>query len=83
MEALDNIKGLEIYTPKGIFVGVVDEMIMNITEMKAEALFVKDANPVLVDKNVSISIPMRWIQCIGDVIILNRFPSEVVTPDSV
>lgn len=83
LEALDSIKGLEIYTPKGIFVGVVDEVVMNITEMRAESLFVADANPVLVDEKVSISIPMRWVQCIGDVIILNRFPNEVVTQDSV
>lgn len=82
MESVGNIKGLEIYTPKGIFVGVVDEVVMNMSEMRAESIFVSDANPVLVDENVSISIPMRWIQSIGDVVILNRFPDNVIRPGS-
>jgi sporulation protein YlmC with PRC-barrel domain len=76
LETVNNIKGLEIYTPSGIFVGVVDEVIIDIAEMGANGLFVADANPALVDENVSINIPLRWVQSIGDVIILNRFPGE-------
>ena len=76
LENVNNIKGLEIYTPGGIFVGVVDEVIINISEMSVNGLFVADANPALVDENVSINIPLRWVQSIGDIIILNRFPRE-------
>jgi len=81
-ENISKIKGLEIYTPKGIFVGIVDEVILNISEMRVEGLFVSDANPYLVDEEVSISIPFRWVQSIGDVIILNRFPEERIKPGS-
>jgi len=83
LENINNIKGLEIYTPQGIFVGVADEVIMNIPEMSVTGIFVADANPVLVDENVSINIPFRWIQSIGDVIILNRFPNERIVRKSV
>ncbi len=83
LESLDNIKGLEIYTPKGIFVGIVDEVLLDIPNMRADGLFVADANPVLVKENTSINIPFRWIQSIGDVVILSRFPEEMIGPDSV
>jgi len=76
LENINNIKGLEIYTPKGIFVGVADEVIIDITSMGVTGLFVSDANPALVDENVSINIPLRWVQSIGDIIILSRFPNE-------
>jgi len=82
LENINNIKGLEIYTPGGIFVGVVDEVVINISEMSVSGLFVADANPVLVDENVSINIPMRWIQSIGDIIILNRFSHERISSES-
>ncbi|MCK9322725.1 MAG: PRC-barrel domain-containing protein [Candidatus Methanomethylophilaceae archaeon] len=80
LETADNLKGLEIYTPNGVFVGVVDEIILNVSEMKAESLFVNSANPALVDDNVSIAIPMRWVQSVGDIIILNAFPERVNKP---
>jgi Uncharacterized conserved protein len=82
-ENIGKIKNLEIYTPGGIFVGIVDEIILNIPEMRVEGLFVADANPYLVDETVSISIPFRWVQSIGDVIILNRFPDERIKSGSV
>lgn len=59
LDTVSGLKGLEIYAPNGIFVGVVDEVIMNIPEMCVDGLFVKNVNPVLAEKNVSISIPYR------------------------
>jgi len=82
LEKINNIKGLEIYTPSGIFVGVIDEIIINVQEMKVAELFVIDANPVLVDESASIGIPFIWVQSIGDIVILNRFPEERVGPMS-
>jgi len=83
LETVNNIRGLEIYTPGGVFVGVVDEVLFDISKMGAYGLFVADANPALVDESASISIPVRWIQSVGDIIILNRFPNERIGPGSV
>ena len=80
LENINNIKGLEIYTPAGIFVGTVDEVVVDISVMRVKELFVADANPLLVDERASIGIPFRWVQSIGDIIILNRFPSERIEP---
>jgi len=45
LERINNIKGLEIYTPSGIFVGIVDEVVIDIQRMGIAELFVIDANP--------------------------------------
>lgn len=82
MEAASNLKGLEIYAPNGIFVGIVTEVILDIPAMSIDALFVSEPSPVLVDEGICVSIPMRWVASIGDVIILNAFP-ERVTLDGV
>ncbi len=77
LETISNIKGLEIYSPKGIFVGVVDEVIIDLSTMKASGLFVENPNPVLVEDNISISVPFSWIGGIGDVVVLKAFPNRV------
>lgn len=77
LDTAEGMRGLEIYTPDGIFVGVVSEIIVDLEDMRADSLFVADANPVLVDGDVSVAIPMRWVASVGDVILLNTFPKRV------
>ena len=77
LETISNIKGLEIYTLEGIFVGVVDEVVIDLSTMKASGLYVDRASPVLVDGNISISIPFSWVRGIGDIVVLKFFPDYV------
>lgn len=77
LETAEKLKGLEIYTPDGVFVGIVSEVIVDIAGMRADSLYVQEGNPVLVDADVSIAIPMRWVGSVGDIIILNTFPKKV------
>ena len=77
LETITNIIGLEIYNPEGIFVGVVDEVVIDLSTMKAYGLYVEKANPTLVDDNISISIPFSWVRGIGDAVILRTFPDHV------
>ena len=77
LEELCNIKGLEVYTPEGIFIGKVDDVVLDMSNEKIDGIFINSASPVLVDKSVSIKIPLKWIQSIGDVIILKAFPKHI------
>lgn len=77
LETISNIKGLEIYTPEGIFVGLVDEIILDLSTMKVSGIYVSEASPVLVDDNISISIPFSWVRGIGDIVVLKTFPDRV------
>lgn len=81
LETVENLIGLEIYAPNGLFVGVIDEMIIGIDDMTAYGMFVKNPNPALADEGISISIPMRWVQSVGDIVILNAFPERITLPN--
>ena len=77
LEEISKIKGLEVYAPNGYFVGYADRFVIEPSDRRVTGIFLEAANPVLVDKNVSIKIPFRWVQAVGDVIILNTFPKHV------
>lgn len=80
LETVDNLKGLEVYAPNGIFVGIVDDVILDLPRMRVDGLFVKEANPFLADGSVSLGIPFRWVMSVGDIIILSTFPEERIMP---
>ena len=77
LEEISKIKGLEVYAPNGIFVGYADKYVINPADKRVSGIFMEDANPTLVDAGVSIKIPYRWVQSIGDVVILKSFPKHV------
>ncbi len=77
LEEISKIKGLEIYAPNGLFVGYADKYVIDPSDKRVSGIFLEAANPVLVDPGVTIKIPFRWVQAIGDVIILNSFPQHV------
>lgn len=77
LEEISEIKGLEVYAPNGLFIGYADKYVLNLSDKKVTGIFVQSASPVLVDENTSIKIPYRWVQSIGDIIILNKFPKYV------
>ncbi len=77
LEEISKIKGLEIYAPNGLFVGYADKYAIDPNDNRVTGIILEEANPVLVDPGVSIKIPYRWVQSIGDVIILNSFPAHI------
>jgi sporulation protein YlmC with PRC-barrel domain len=77
LEETGNLIGLEVYTPDGIFVGVVDNLVMDLKNNKVDGMFLNATSPVLVDHGVPINIPFRWVQSVGDIIILRAFPDRV------
>ena len=77
LEEISKIKGLEVYAPNGIFIGYADKYVINPNDKRVTGIFMETASPVLVDQGVSIKIPYRWVQSVGDVIILSSFPEHV------
>ena len=77
LEEISKIKGLEVYAPNGLFVGFADRYVIDPADKRVTGIFMDSASPVLVDPGVSIRIPFRWIQSIGDIIILKSFPERV------
>jgi sporulation protein YlmC with PRC-barrel domain len=81
LEEVTSLLGLQIYTNYGVFVGVVNNIIVDIKKHKADSFFVEETNPALVEASRSITIPYRWVQHVGDIILLKHFPEHVDLSD--
>jgi sporulation protein YlmC with PRC-barrel domain len=79
MEEASELIGLQVYTPTGVFLGNVNNLVIDLEGKKIDGLFIGESNPLLVEDSKAVNVPYRWIQAIGDVIILRYFPKRVTT----
>ncbi len=77
LEAISEIIGMQVYTPAGTYLGNVDNLVMDMENKAVDGIFIRQTNPLLVEGSISINIPYRWIQSVGDVVILKYFPKRV------
>ena len=77
LDQASEIIGMEIYGPNGIFVGKVSELVMDPEFRSITGIIISSPSPVIADKGVMLKIPYRWVQAIGDIIILKAFPNFI------
>ena len=81
LEEVTSLLGLQIYTNYGVFVGVINNIIIDLKKHKAHSLYVEETNPAVVEDSRSITIPFRWVQNVGDIVLLRHFPEHVELSD--
>jgi len=69
--------GLQVYTKDGVFLGNVNNVVLNLEKQKIDGLFISGTNPLLVEGSRSVNVPYRWIQSTGDIVLLRYFPKRV------
>jgi len=67
----------EVFTHKGIYLGRVMEILIDINKNLIYEMILSETNPNLIDESRNIGIPFRWIQSISEVIVLKYFPGKV------
>ena len=77
LEVLTNLLGLQVYTDRGVYVGVLANVVLDLERKTAEGVFITETNPNIVEDSVDITIPFRWIQSIGDIVMLKHFPGRI------
>ncbi|PKK81814.1 MAG: photosystem reaction center subunit H [Thermoplasmata archaeon HGW-Thermoplasmata-2] len=77
---VDAIVNLPVYTPKGMYVGDVQNVILDIDGKKVDGMYITKINPSIMEGNTPVSVPMRWVGAIGDIIILKYFPGKIAMP---
>ncbi|MBN1109174.1 MAG: PRC-barrel domain-containing protein [Methanomassiliicoccales archaeon] len=77
LEEASEIIGMQVYTPNGVFLGNVNNLVVDVEERKVDGLFVSESNPLLVEDSKAVNVPFRWIQAIGDIVLLKYFPKRV------
>ena len=77
LEEVSELIGVQVYTNKGVFLGNVNNLIIDIDNCRVDGLFITDTNPLLVEDSRNIAVPYRWVQSVGDIILLRFFPKRV------
>jgi sporulation protein YlmC with PRC-barrel domain len=74
---------LKVYTEKSVFVGEVEDILIDVESKKMESIVVGKLNPQLVDiKNYKgLKIPFRIIRSIGDIILIRHLPGAFRSED--
>jgi len=78
-EEVTSFLKLPVYTREGIYVGHVKNVFLDIDEKRVSSLLVTNTNPSLVEGSIDVSVPYRWVNAVGDIVILSNFPDKVAT----
>ena len=81
LEEITKLMGLETFTDKGVRLGIVDNIRVDVAEDTVDGLFFIETNPGLVEDGAPITVPYRWVQSVGEIIILKYFPDRVDVPE--
>ncbi len=68
--------GLQIYTDKGMFIGEVEDVVLDVDSKKMEALVVGKVNDQLFELKSfkGLKIPYRIISAIDDIVLIRHLP---------
>lgn len=77
LDEISGLSNLSVYTSQGIHLGAVENLILDITNSKIDGLYIGSTNPNLVEGGVSVNLPYRWVQSVGEIIILRYFPGKI------
>ena len=71
--------GLNVYTEKGVYIGKVNDVVLEPNESKISGLAVGKINPELFDvSSKGIILPFRWVIAVGDVILTRQFSTKIM-----
>jgi sporulation protein YlmC with PRC-barrel domain len=73
---ITDLFGLAIYTDKGMYIGEVDDVVIDVDSKKIESLVVGKVNDQLFElKNYKgLKLPYRIISAIDDIVLIRHLP---------
>jgi len=78
-EEVTSFLKLPVYTRDGTYVGHVRNVFLDMDEKRVSSLLVTNTNPSLIEGTVDVAVPYRWVNSVGDIVILSHFPERVTT----
>lgn len=71
---LSSLYGQDLYTDRGIYVGKIEDVSVDIKEKRVSGLAVKNVNPnaFTVGRKKGVIIPYRWVTAIGDIVLIKH-----------
>jgi sporulation protein YlmC with PRC-barrel domain len=77
LEEASELIGLQVYTNKAIYLGTVNNLVVDLDESQIQGLFISETNPLLVENSKAVNVPFRWVGSVGDIVLLKYFPRRV------
>jgi len=76
------IFGLPVYTDRAVFIGNVDDVVLDVDQKKIASLAIGDLNPEIgeVKGYTGLRIPFRIVKSVGDIIIVRHIPGLFKSP---
>ncbi len=68
---------LQVYTPKGKYLGLVRNLIFDMENQHIYELLLTNTNPDLIESGLDVAVPFRWVDKVGEVVMLRFFPGKV------
>ena len=78
-EEVTSFLKLPVYTREGVYVGHVKNVFLELEEKRIGSLLVTNTNPSLVEGSIDVAVPYRWVNAVGDIVILSNFPTKVAS----
>src|SRR5207245_8163140 len=78
LEELSEIIGLQVYTHNGVFLGNVNNLVVDVDNGAVDGIFVGETNPLLVEGSRAVSVPYRWVHRVWDIVV-SRYSSMRVS----
>ena len=76
-EMVTSFVRLPVYTRNGIYVGNVKNVILDVEKKRVASLLLTKTNPTIVEGAMDVAVPYRWVNAVGDIVILSYFPERV------
>ena len=78
-EEVTSFLKLPVYTREGRFIGNVQNVFIDMDQKRVSSLLVTNTNPSIVEGQVDVAVPYRWVNAVGDIILLSYFPDRITT----
>jgi sporulation protein YlmC with PRC-barrel domain len=78
-EEITSFLKLPVYTREGKYVGHIKNIFFDMDNKEVNSLLVTNTNPSIIEGTVDVAVPYRWVNSVGDIVILSYFPDKVAT----
>ncbi len=77
--------GLNVYTDRGIYIGKVNDVVLEVNERKVSSLAIIKLNPDMFDtsKSSGVAIPYRLVTAVGDVVLIRHIKDQFKKPEEI
>ncbi len=84
-QEITSLVGREVYSKNGVFLGEVEDLRLNLDAEQVTGLALHQLNDELFGQSTQgargVIVPYRWVQAVGDVIIVNDLVERLQRAD--